>query len=77
LIQVVKKEYSAGYDDRKMLWCKQSLNVYNKKLYSENVVTDMHNNSRDLNIELYTESRNNTFSNHTAVIKTDFSRTKM
>ena len=77
MIQVVKKEYNAGFDARKMLWSKQSLNVYNKKLYSENVVTDMHNNSRDLNIELYTESRNNTFSNHTAVIKTDFSRTKM
>jgi hypothetical protein len=56
-----------------MLWYKQSLNVYNKKFYSENVIIDMHNNSRDLNIELYTESRNNTFSNHTAVIKTDFS----
>jgi len=77
LLQVVEKEYNAGFDARKMLWYKQSLNVYNRKLYSENIIIDMHNNNRNLNIELYTKSKNNTFSNHTAVIKTNFSRTKM
>jgi len=48
LLQVVEKEYNAGFDARKMLWYKQSLNVYNRKLYSENIIIDMHNNNRNL-----------------------------
>jgi len=52
LTQVVDEKYIAGFDAHKNLWCEQSLILY-EKLYSENVIIDMHNNSRVLNIELY------------------------
>ena len=56
MTQVVGEKYIAGFDAHKKLWCEQSLIVY-EKLYSENFIIDMHNNSRVLNIELYCKKK--------------------